>query len=238
MKKTLNKAWNKISKIFDKKGLNVYFISGMCYNCSCFDNIILPSRCNKIYVEWLIPEANETLDAYTKRMASALDTRKPFILVGYSLGGMLVQEMCGFLSPLHTIIISSIKQENEIPSIFHMARKVDFANRLPMRLYKSPNLIINIFNKYFLNCSTKVVDRYLTVNHPTYIKWALKTVYSWIPQVKVNNLTHIHGTRDQVFPFELIDECISIKGGDHLMIVKRTKQINDIINRVINSAFR
>lgn len=233
MKQALTKTWNKILNILDKNTLNVYFVSGMCYNCSCFDDIILPSNCNKIYLEWLIPIVDESFENYAKRLSNAIDTKKSFILVGYSLGGMIVQEISQFLAPLHTIIISSIKKESEIPSIFHLAQKIDFANLLPERLYNSPNLIFNIFNRYFLHSSTTSLDKYLTVNHPIYIKWAMKSIYIWKPKIEITNITHIHGTKDQVFPFELIDECVSIKAGDHLMIIKRSKQINNIINNTI-----
>lgn len=220
-----------------KNKINVYFVSGMGCSCACFDDLILPDGFEKVYIEWLMPKEEELLLDYSKRMANVIDQSKPFVLVGYSLGGYIVQTMTEFLLPRQVIIISSIKNEKEISKLFKLARKINFADIVPDKLYNSSDFIINLFNKYLYATPVKTVASFLNITDPNYIKWALKKVYQCIPNKNIDNLVHIHGTRDQIFPFELIDECISIRGGDHLMLVKRSIQVNKILNNILTKTY-
>lgn len=106
----VKRLWNNISKLW-KKETNVYFISGMCYNCSVFDKLRLPKGYKKQYLEWHIPRPDESLREYAKTMAKYIDTKRPFILVGYSFGAVIMQEMSYFLSPKKSIIIPHSKRK-------------------------------------------------------------------------------------------------------------------------------
>lgn len=226
-----NRIWKSIKKIF-QEDTNVYFISGMCYNCSVYDGIELPEGYKKIYIEWLIPEPEETLDAYSHRMAATINTKQKFILIGYSLGGVIVQEIARFMKPEKVILISSMKDAEEIPPLFQVAQKVNFANNIPMRLYNRTDFMINLFNKYVYNLPTKALEGFMTVIDPIYIKWALHQITNWVPRQKTEHLYHIHGTKDQVFPYEQIINPITIKGADHLMVIKHAKKISILLETI------
>lgn len=232
-KSFIHNTWQSI-KLFLGYTTDVYFISGMCYNCSVFDDIKLPKGYRKIYIEWEIPTEDESMDSYAHRMASKINTKKDFILIGYSLGGVLAQEIAYFLKPLKVILISTMKDEQEVPTLFHVAQKVNFANNIPLRMYRQSDFIINLFNRYVYNLPTKALEDYLTVIDPTYIKWTLHQITHWLPKKKIEHLYHIHGTKDQVFPFEQIVDPISVKGGDHLMVVKRADEISRILKSIIS----
>ena len=47
---------------------NVYFISGMGASCKVFDKVQLPDSYKKIYIEWIMPEPEELLESYTKKI--------------------------------------------------------------------------------------------------------------------------------------------------------------------------
>lgn len=230
--KILKKLFSKIGQYF-RGTRDVYFISGMCYNCSVFDGLVLPKKYNKIYIEWEVPSLDESLATYTHRMARAINPKRKFILVGYSFGGILVQEIAKFMNPEKVILISSMKDEKEIPSLFQIAKRVNFADNIPMRLYSTSNFMINLFNRYVYNIATKALGDYMTMISPVYIRWSLRQITHWLPTRKLDNIYHIHGTRDQVFPFEQIINARAIKGGDHLMVIKRTKEVNEILNAVL-----
>lgn len=240
MKKTIvdisKNIWNMLN-IFSKKETDVYFISGMCYNCSVFDKIELPKGCNKHYIEWIVPSLDESLTEYALRMSKEIKSKNKIILVGYSFGGILVQEIAKFMEVNKVILISTMKDEQEIPHIFQVAKKVNFADNLPMKLYSTSDLMMNLFNKYIYNLPTTALGDFMTVKDPVYIRWALRQITHWVPTVKLFNVYHIHGTKDQVFPYEQIVNPITIKGGDHLMIVKRSGQINKILNDLITNGY-
>lgn len=215
------------------RSTDVYFISGMCYNCSVFDNIDLPKGYIKQYIEWKLPFEGESLDAYALRMSRSIKTKRKFILIGYSLGGIVAQEIAYRLNPQKIILISTIKDEKEVPTLFHMARKVNFANNIPMRMYKQTDFMIKLFNRYVYNLPTSALANYMTVTDPIYIKWALHQITHWEPKKCLVPLFHIHGTKDQIFPYEQIIDPITIKGGDHLMVIKRYQEINAILKLIL-----
>lgn len=104
----VNWLWKK-----ETEDITVYFISGMCYNCKVFDKLRLPKGYKKAYIEWFIPSPDESLSEYAHKMAKTIDTSRPFILIGYSFGAVIMQEMTLFLKPEKCVIISSFKSKRK-----------------------------------------------------------------------------------------------------------------------------
>lgn len=227
----LKKLWKTISRLWSQE-VNVYFISGMCYNCSVFDKLTLPKGFKKVYIEWLIPHMDETLEEYTLRMATSIDTTHPFVLIGYSFGGVIVQEMNRFLNPVKSILISSFKGEEETPMSFKAIKKGNIVNRVPNRLFASTEFISNTFNQLIYHMPTKELSQYMTVLDPVYVKWSAKHITEWIPTA-AKNLYHIHGTLDQIFPYELIRNAFPIEGGDHLMVLRKADIVSNILGSIL-----
>lgn len=230
---TLNTIWKLIHSFYKKEDTNVYFISGMCYNCSVFDKLKLPKGFKKKYIEWHIPCQDETLEQYSRAMASAIDTTKPFVLVGYSFGAVIMQEMNKFLNPVKCIIISSFKSEEEIPMLFRAVKRTNLAERIPMRIYSSTEFVTNAFNQLVYNMPTSELARYMTYLDPIYVKWAVKQITGWTPSNKCKHLYHIHGTIDQIFPYELIHNAFPVEDGDHLMVIKKADVVSSILSGIL-----
>ena len=138
----VNWLWKK-----EAEDITVYFISGMCYNCKVFDKLRLPKGYKKAYIEWFIPSPDESLSEYAHKMAKTIDTSRPFILIGYSFGAVIMQEMTLFLKPEKCVIISSFKSKREIPILFQAVRKVNLMEFMPKRLFSSTDFITNAFNR-------------------------------------------------------------------------------------------
>lgn len=214
--------------------INVYFVSGMCNNCSVFDSIILPKGYNKKYIEWIIPDMNDTLEEYALKMAKDIDTSKPFVLVGYSFGANIVQEMNKFITPEKNIIISSMKRKEEIPAIFNFAHSIHFAERVPDKVLAATDFIINVFTKFIYNMPTDKITRYMIYTDPVYLKWSIRQITNWQPVDECKHIYHIHGTKDQIFPYDQIsDDVYTIKGGDHLMVMERAHEVSDVISMIL-----
>lgn len=214
--------------------MNVYFISGMCVNCSVFKNIKLPAGYQKKYIEWNIPDQNETLEDYVARLAENIDKNEPFAIVGYSLGGIMMQEMNKILSPEKNILISSIKNEREIPRLFKIAKISRIPKYAPQQLYSVNKTISNIFTRLVYNMSIEEVEECVSYTSPEYMKWATYQITNWRPEKECKNLYHIHGTKDQVFPFSLIKENVYIvPNADHLMVMNRPDEVNQLIAKIL-----
>lgn len=228
----MKNIWAKIKQIWNPD-IKVYFISGMCYNCSVFDNLKLPKGFKKVYIEWYVPREDETLNEYAHEMAEKIDTSRPFVLVGYSFGAVVIQEMNRFLSPMKTIIISSFKSEREIPTFFKAIRMTNLTEKVPKRLYSSTDFITNAFNRFVYNVPTSELSDIMTYTDPVYVKWAIKQITEWIPENKNKHLYHIHGTLDQVFPYELIRDAFPVENGDHLMVMKKANIVSSILSGIL-----
>lgn len=227
------RLWRCMNGANDKKEINVYFISGMCYNCRVFDNLRLPQGFKKVYIEWHNPSEDESLDEYVHAMAQQIDTTSPFVLVGYSFGAVITQEMNRFLSPLKTIIISSFKSEAEIPSLFRAAKRANLIERVPRRVYSSTDFITNAFNRFVYNAPTPELSGIMVYTDPVYVRWAIKQITEWVPGGKIKHLYHIHGTADQIFPYDNIRNAFSVEGGDHLMVMKKADVVSSILDGIL-----
>ncbi|MDU1903470.1 MAG: alpha/beta hydrolase [Dysgonomonas sp.] len=213
--------------------INVYFISGLGANCKVFDDLTLPEKYEKNYIEWLMPHPDDTLDEYTQKMAESIDTRQPFILIGYSFGGIIVQEMNKFLHPITTIIIASIKSEQEMPPLLRFGRKINFAEKFPFWSLAENKKVRERLTTLLYGVKNTVESEYISYTSPVYLKWAVGQILNWNPTFECKNIYHIHGTRDNTFPHKYIKNAILIKGGDHLMVFKRSKKISEILSRLL-----
>lgn len=213
--------------------MNVYFVSGMSANCKVFDKIELPEGFVKRYIEWIIPREDEPLDEYVRNMAKDIDRSEPFILIGYSFGGMIVQEMNKILSPEKTIIIASIKNEEELSPLLYFAQKTRLAERLPAGFFQVERVVSDLFAEFVYGVRPDETSEYISYTDPVYTKWSLCRILNWKPTEVCPNLYHIHGSRDQIFPLKYVKPTHIIEGGDHLMVIKRFKKINKELTDIL-----
>lgn len=213
--------------------INAYFISGLAANCKVFDNLILPDNYKKNYIEWHLPRIDETLEEYVKDISLKIDIKRPFILIGYSFGGIIVQDMNRFVKPKQNIIIASIKDESEIPPLYRFGKKIKFAERFPFWSLAENPKVRERLSLLLYGIKEAEASQYISCTDPVYLQWSVKQILNWKPSVKCENIYHIHGTRDQVFPAKYMKNCILIKGGDHLMVIKRYKKINNALLQIL-----
>ena len=60
----------------------------------------------------------------------------------------------------------------------------------------------------------------------SFLRWALIKVTTWDNTEAFDNVIHIHGDRDIVFPMRSFDNIIKIRGGNHFMIANRYEEVN------------
>ncbi|HPE83623.1 MAG TPA: alpha/beta hydrolase [Aequorivita sp.] len=205
---------------------HVYFVPGLAAGSEIFRNIKLPEKYEIHILEWLIPENNESLQAYAKRMAFRVK-EKDSILVGVSFGGVVVQEMTDFLKLKKLIIISSVKTRSELPRRMKLASFTKAYKLIPTSLVLS----VEDLTKFSIGPKTKkrlsLYQQYLHVRDKQYLDWALEKMVNWSRKEKIKNVVHIHGDKDMVFPIKYIEGCIVIKGGTHIMILNKGREISN-----------
>ena len=197
----------------------------MAAGSEIFRNIKFPDSYEVHILEWLIPEKSESLEEYAKRMARRVK-EKDSVLIGVSFGGVVVQEMNQFLKLRKLIIISSVKSKNELPRRMKLASFTKAYKLIPTGLVLSTDDL----TKYSIGPKTKkrlsLYQEYLHVRDKQYLDWALEKMITWNRKDKLNNVIHIHGDKDMVFPIKYIDGCEVIKGGTHIMILNKGREIS------------
>ena len=206
--------------------IHVYFVPGLAAGSEIFRNIKFPEKYETHILEWLLPEKNESLQAYAKRMALHVK-EKDAILIGVSFGGVVVQEMNDFLKLKKLIIISSVKTQSELPRRMKLASFTKAYKLIPTSLVLS----VEDLTKFSIGPKTKkrlsLYQQYLHVRDKHYLDWALEKMVTWNQKEKIEDVVHIHGEKDMVFPIKYIDGCTVIKGGTHIMIINKGREISE-----------
>ncbi len=213
--------------------IHVYLMPGMAANPTIFEHINLPEDQFQIHwLEWFIPEKNESIAHYAKRMIAHI-THDNVVLLGVSFGGILVQEMSKYMTCRRLIVVSSVKSKHELPKRMRMMKFTKAYKLLPTQLVAN----IDVLAKYALGETiTKRVElykKYLSVNDKRYLDWAIKNVIEWDQDQPNDKAIYIHGDKDMVFPHSCVGNCIVIKGGTHIMIINKYKWFNENLPKLI-----
>ncbi len=200
---------------------------GMAANPTVFERIDLPDKEFKmVWLSWKIPKKEESLKAYAKRMVEPIEKDKPVVLIGVSFGGVLVQEMSRFLMVKRLIIISSVKSKQELPARMKLARYSGVYKILPTGLLNYITQIEKLPVGSTIRKRLKLYQQYLSMNDKDYIDWAIKEMLCWKQVQPIEDIIHIHGDEDLVFPIKNISDCIRITKGTHIMILNKYRWFN------------
>lgn len=215
--------------------IHVYLMPGMAANPSIFENIRLPGERFEIHwLEWMIPFPKETLQEYAKRMSEKV-AHDNAVLLGVSFGGILVQEMSAFLNLRKLIIASSVKTKYELPRRMKIARITGMYKLAPTRLAQNVDALAKYTFGKTVKRRVELYKKYLSVNDKSYLDWALEQVVCWEREIPDDEVIHIHGEKDMVFPIRYIDNCITVKNGTHIMIINKYKWFNENLPKLILS---
>ncbi|WP_299014283.1 alpha/beta hydrolase [uncultured Polaribacter sp.] len=216
------------------KKIPIYFMPGLAASPEIFENLTLDKEKYSLhYLKWIAPlDLDEGIANYAYRLSAFIKEENP-VLVGVSFGGILVQEMALFVKPRKVIIISSVKNQNELPQKFKFAKFTKIYKLFPTKVVEN----FEQYAQYFLGKPLKkkadLYKKYLSVRDKTYLKWSIYNVLKWKQLNPIKSIVHIHGNKDTVFPIKNIKNSIEIKGGTHVMILMKAKQITKIIDTVL-----
>lgn len=207
---------------------------GMAASSAIFENIKLPQEDFTLhYLEWIVPKTKESLTSYVTRLLKNVTHKKP-VLLGVSFGGVIVQEMAKQIDVDKLILVSTVKSNKEFPRRMRFSKTTGLHKILPTSLVQN----MDTLTKYSFGIAPKKIEmykRYLSVNSSIYLDWALDTIVNWDQEEFIPGAIHIHGDEDPVFPIKYIDQCITVKGGTHVMIVNRFRWFNENLPALISS---
>ncbi len=214
----------------------VYLMPGLAASSRIFERISLDeSLFEVVLLDWIAPLKNENIQSYCKRLIDQKIKHENPVLLGVSLGGILVQEIAEQILVRKIIIVSSIKTNKEMPLRMRWAKKTKLYKLLPTRIVRYFGLLSKLPLPSKIINRIKLYIKYLSVNDVVYLNWAIKQVINWNRLQSNPNVIHIHGTEDGVFPAQNISNFIPIKGGTHTMILSRYNWFNQNLPVIIQN---
>lgn len=207
---------------------DAYFVSGLGADSRVFRHINLPEGYTPVFLDWIKPTPKESLQHYALRMAEKIDSSKPFVLIGLSMGGMIVSEISKVYIPKKAILISSCPTAAHLPPYFKFVKKLKLHRVLPVQAVKFSAISKRLFSaespddKLMIRKIIKESD-----NH--FIKWAMDAVLHWDGMPPECNLVHIHGTKDEVLPIRYVKPTHIISKAGHMLVMVNADKVNKIL---------
>ena len=214
------------------KTIHVYLMPGMSANSLIFEKIEFPSNFTLHYLEWIDPRKDESLEDYAKRFSKLIIHKNP-VFIGVSFGGVLVQEISKIIKHKKLIIISSIKCNGELPSHMKFGKITKSYKLLPLKWINDFESLISFVLGPKITNRLELYRKYLSVRDENYLNWSIRELIEWKQNQPIDNIIHIHGSKDRIFPSNLLRDYIELPGGDHAMILKRAEWLNKKIPQLI-----
>lgn len=213
---------------------HIYFVPGLAANNKIFEHIQLDlTKYECHFLEWKIPTSkDESIQSYAQRMCDDITKENP-VLIGVSFGGVMVQEMSKLITCKKVIIISSVKNNQEFPKRLKFALATKAYKLFPAKFIENLDSYIAYFLGDYHNKTLDTYNKYMSVRNANYLHWAIYTVLHWNQKETLENITHIHGTDDGIFPIKHIEDCISIENGTHVMILLKAKKVSLEISKAL-----
>lgn len=209
--------------------MTVYFLSGLGADKRLFNKLKLPEHLIIRHIEWIPQLGNESLANYASRLLLQIDTSEPFQLVGLSFGGIMATEISKIRKPKQVIIISSVSTCNQIPWYYKLAKRLQLHLLFPGNILKSANAITFWVFGAKTTEQKSLLKQLLSESDGKHLKWAIIKIASWDNKIKVENLYHIHGTADKLFPIKFIVPDREIIGGSHFMVYDKPEELSQLL---------
>jgi len=214
--------------------IKVYLISGLGADKRLYRNIKIDNA-EMIYVDWIEPGKKDTLANYAQKLIDEYRIAPGSVVIGTSLGGMITVEIAKKIRLKKAILISSIKTVKEEPFYFTLLKWFPVYKLLPNKLIvKMGELAKPVFGKMD-PVEAYMFNSMLENSSPWFLRWAMGAVLKWKNKIIPPNIYHIVGDSDYVFDHKKIKDAIIVKGGTHIMVFDRAKEINQLIAKILNN---
>lgn len=200
-----------------------------------FDSLSFQTNFNVKYIDYGIPEKGTSLQQYVNTIVSKIDTTEKFILIGVSLGGMICSELNEIINPEKVIIISSAKNNTEMPFRYKFQKFIPLYKLLPAKVLQISAGIIHPLCEHDRMVYKETFGEMLFSKNPKYFKRTSIMMCRWDRKSNSKNIIHIHGTKDHIIPIRNIEADYIVNGGSHTMALTKSKEVNLILNKILEN---
>lgn len=214
----------------------LYFIPGLGTDYRIFEPYQFDTSKFEVYhVRYTLPDEGTSMTYYAHQLSNQIDTSRPFVLIGASLGGMLAVEMADFLNPDQVFIVASAKTRCELPLRYRFQAKLPIQRLVSGRVIKRSTQILQPLVEPDRNQAEDVFIDMLNDKDPEFMKRATDMILGWNRVEYSNKIIHIHGDRDHTIPIRNVKPHYIVRGGSHVMCLTRSEEINNLISNRLST---
>lgn len=211
--------------------MKLYIISGLGADFKVLEKLNFPEHLDVVFLDWLIPEKGETFAHYADRMSEKIDSSEPFALLGYSFGGLIVQEIDKKIPAEKVVILGSIRSDREKSRFIKAGEITSIPKYLPVYIFNEKSALIYSFIRKLIEPKNPKLLQYFTVRDPYYLKWSIEKISAWKSEENPR-VVQILADKDIVFPPKYSKPDYVIKNGTHLFPATRHKEVSEILKKV------
>lgn len=190
-------------------------------------------------VDWIMPELDEPLKRYVDRMNLAIPDNAE-VLVGYSFGGVVAQEIQKTRPDLAIILINSLVDKGEKPLWLRMMKT------LPLYRLARGNWRVKLLPVYGRRYGLKnwedisILQKMFSESPDALRMWSIQALIEWEGgKFSAEKSYRLHGTKDKVFPLtHMRSQGHWIENGRHFMVWQNAEEIAGKIKIWLSSKAR
>ncbi len=211
--------------------MKLYIISGLGADFKVLEKLKFPEELDIVFLDWLIPDLNESFEHYVQKMAERIDGSEPFYLLGYSFGGIMVQEIHKIKPAEKVVIMGSIRSDKEKSRFIKMGEITGLPKYLPQKIFNDQSSVLYSYIRAFFDPKNPKVLDYFRMRDPYYLKWSIEKISAWKCD-EIPDVVQIMGDKDIVFPIKNSKPDYVIKGGTHLFPATKHKEVSLILEKI------
>ncbi|MFC4162300.1 alpha/beta hydrolase [Epilithonimonas zeae] len=211
--------------------MKLYTISGLGADEKVLEKLTFNPNIEVVHIPWLIPDLEEDFHHYVTRMSESIDDSEDFYLLGYSFGGLIVQEIHKLKPAKKIVIMGSIRSDSEKSKLILAGQKTNAVKYIPLRVFNGNTTLFYSFFRKLFDPKNPRLTQYFRVKDPYYLKWSMDKVANWKFD-KMPDVIQILADKDIVFPIKNSQPDFVIKNATHLFPVTKAKEVSAILKNI------
>jgi len=208
----------------------IYCISGLGADQRFFDRLDIPGH-ELVALPWVPYDKYDDMASYAAKIIAPVQEQDA-IIIGLSFGGMLAVEAAKMHPSWRIFLVSSAKTKRELGYDKGTSLLVWLIKNsvVPAFVFNRPNPVIFARMGAVTAEDKKLVTAVFNDSDAVFMRWCVQRLIDWENNMVPTNVTHIHGTNDQVIASANVHPDYWIAGGTHMMIYDRAGEVSKIIS--------
>lgn len=211
--------------------MKVYIISGLGADFKVLEKLSFNTAVEPIFIPWLVPKNQENFHDFVKRMASSIDDNEEFYLLGYSYGGIMVQEIHKIKTAKKVVILGSIRSDQEKSNLIKLGGLSKIPRIFPEKMFSPKSAQLYSYVRKFFDPKNPKVLEYFRMRDPYYLKWSIEKIAEWKFE-ELPDVIQVLAEKDIVFPIKNSKPDFVIPNATHLFPATRPKEVSKILENI------